>query len=95
MKKTISEFILLWIEENLENNITIGKLAVMTGYSERSIYIFFKDYCGMTIGKYIRNRRLCRTAFLLKLTSRSITEIAITYGFDSLQSYSREFKKLF
>ncbi|EBC5055213.1 helix-turn-helix domain-containing protein [Salmonella enterica] len=95
MKKTISEFILLWIEENLENNITVGKLAVITGYSERSIHIFFKDYCGMTIGKYIRNRRLCRTAFLLKLTSRPITEIAIMYGFDSLQSYSREFKKLF
>ncbi|EDV1002866.1 helix-turn-helix domain-containing protein [Salmonella enterica subsp. enterica] len=95
MKKTITEFILSWIEENLENNITVGQLAAITGYSERSIHIFFKDNCGMTIGKYIRNRRLCRTAFLLKLTSRKITEIAITYGFDSLQSYSREFKKLF
>lgn len=95
MKKSIIEFILSWIELNIEDNITVRKLALITGYSERSIHLFFKEYCEMTVGKYIRQRRLCRTAFLLKLTSLPITEVAMIYGFDSVQSYSREFKKHF
>lgn len=54
---------------------------------------FFKEKCGVSIGKYIRQRKLSRSATLLKLTSQSVTDIAFRMGFDSVQSYSREFKK--
>ncbi|MEX8987182.1 helix-turn-helix domain-containing protein, partial [Salmonella enterica] len=56
---------------------------------------FFKEKCGVSIGKYIRQRKLSRSATLLKLTSQSVTDIAFRMGFDSVQSYSREFKKTF
>ncbi|ECD9104321.1 helix-turn-helix domain-containing protein, partial [Salmonella enterica] len=79
----------------LEERIDIEKLVVITGYSRRSLQDFFKEKCGVSIGKYIRQRKLSRSATLLKLTSQSVTDIAFRMGFDSVQSYSREFKKSF
>ncbi|EIB0653396.1 helix-turn-helix domain-containing protein, partial [Salmonella enterica] len=81
--------------KNLEERIDIEKLVVITGYSRRSLQDFFKEKCGVSIGKYIRQRKLSRSATLLKLTSQSVTDIAFRMGFDSVQSYSREFKKTF
>lgn len=93
MKKAIIISVLEQIEKNLEERIDIEKLVVITGYSRRSLQDFFKEKCGVSIGKYIRQRKLSRSATLLKLTSQSVTDIAFRMGFDSVQSYSREFKK--
>lgn len=93
MKKAIIVSVLEQIEKNLEERIDIEKLVVITGYSRRSLQDFFKEKCGVSIGKYIRQRKLSRSATLLKLTSQSVTDIAFRMGFDSVQSYSREFKK--
>lgn len=95
MKKAIIVSVLEQIEKNLEERIDIEKLVVITGYSRRSLQDFFKEKCGVSIGKYIRQRKLSRSATLLKLTSQSVTDIAFRMGFDSVQSYSREFKKTF
>ncbi|EAV0715944.1 helix-turn-helix domain-containing protein, partial [Salmonella enterica subsp. enterica serovar Enteritidis] len=95
MKKAIIISVLEQIEKNLEERIDIEKLVVITGYSRRSLQDFFKEKCGVSIGKYIRQRKLSRSATLLKLTSQSVTDIAFRMGFDSVQSYSREFKKTF
>lgn len=92
MKKAIIISVLEQIEKNLEERIDIEKLVVITGYSRRSLQDF-KEKCGVSIGKYIRQRKLSRSATLLKLTSQSVTDIAFRMGFDSVQSYSREFKK--
>ncbi|MGL4183159.1 helix-turn-helix domain-containing protein [Enterobacter ludwigii] len=95
MEKVVTKAVLKEIEKHLEETIDIESLAAMTGYSRRRLQDFFKNNCGISIGKYIRTRRLCRSATLLKLTSESITDIAHRLGFDSVQSYSREFKKQF
>lgn len=95
MKRAIIVSVLEQIEKNLEERIDIEKLVVITGYSRRSLQDFFKEKCGVSIGKYIRQRKLSRSATLLKLTSQSVTDIAFRMGFDSVQSYSREFKKTF
>ncbi|WP_428994773.1 helix-turn-helix domain-containing protein [Escherichia coli] len=49
----------------------------------------------MPLGEYIRKRRLCRAAILVRLTAKSMLDIALSLHFDSQQSFSREFKKLF
>ncbi|MGY0159838.1 helix-turn-helix domain-containing protein [Edwardsiella tarda] len=95
MKEIIISSMVNWIEENSDKNITIDDLSIVTGYSNRSLHNFFKEKYNITLGKYIRQRRLSRSAMLLRLTSQSITHIALSSGFDSVQSYSREFKKAF
>lgn len=80
MKKAIIISVLEQIEKNLEERIDIEKLVVITGYSRRSLQDFFKEKCGVSIGKYIRQRKLSRSATLLKLTSQSVTDIAFRMG---------------
>lgn len=55
----------------------------------------FKEVTGQAVGSYIRKRRLSKAAVVLRLTSRSILEIALQYHFDSQQTFTRAFKKQF
>lgn len=93
-KHTINE-VLKWIEANLENRIFIEDIVSFSGFSRRHMYNIFKEHTGLAIGSYIRQRKLCRAAYKLKLTSLSLVQIAFSLEFDSQQSFSREFKKLF
>jgi AraC-like DNA-binding protein/DNA gyrase inhibitor GyrI len=95
MKDTIINHILKYIEEHLTENIRIDDLESMTGYTQRHIQNMFKSDTGMPLGRYIRSRRLRRTAIILKLTSKSVTDIGVEAGFGSTQSFNREFKKMF
>lgn len=94
IRNTVSD-ILKWIESHVEERISVEDIVKYSGFSRRYIYTIFKSYTGMPIGTYIRKRRLCRAAYRLKLTSASLADIAYSLGFDSQQSFSREFKKIF
>ncbi len=60
--------------------------------------LFAKEFAGFlkksvaALYRKIYQTALSRSATLLKLTSQSVTDIAFRMGFDSVQSYSREFK---
>ncbi|EBQ5842042.1 helix-turn-helix domain-containing protein [Salmonella enterica subsp. enterica serovar Brandenburg] len=93
-KRTI-QFILEWIENHLEQRVSIEDITRLSGYSRRHIQQLFKKYTNISLGEYIRRRKLCRAAALVRLTSMSMLDIAILMSFDSQQSFSREFKKVF
>lgn len=95
IKKQVVSEILTWIEENLMNDIRIDDVVKRSGYSRRGIQLIFKDYTGLPLGAYIRHRKLCHAAALLRLTNESILDISDRLGFDSQASFGREFKKLF
>ncbi|HGG6428287.1 TPA: helix-turn-helix domain-containing protein, partial [Salmonella enterica subsp. enterica serovar Kottbus] len=91
--KNISD-ILEWVERNLTRKITVPELVKISGYSRRHLTCLFIMYTGYPPAKYIRHRRLCQAAFLLRLTNRSSTEIAFRQGFDSQPSFCRAFQKM-
>lgn len=95
MKKMTVKAIIEWIEGNVSSGITIDDIVKISGYSRRYIHELFKEYVNMSPGQYIRHRRLSRAAVRLRLTSQSATDIAHYLAFDSQQTFSREFKKLF
>lgn len=95
LKKQTVFSILEWIERHLEQRITIEDITHLSGYSRRYIQILFKEFTGKSMGEYIRRRRLCRAGVLVRLTSISMMDISTLLFFDSQQSFSREFKKLF
>lgn len=95
MKQVIVDAILRWIEEHLEDDVNIADIVAYSGYSRRYVQDAFKNHVHITLGNYLRARKLCRTAVRLRLSSQSVTTIALQAGFDSTQSYSREFKKNF
>ncbi len=95
LRERILQQIIEWIESNLELPVSIDDIAQKSGYSRRNIQLLFRNFMHMPLGAYIRKRRLCRAAILVRLTTKSMLSIALSLHFDSQQSFSREFKKQF
>lgn len=85
--------VLLYISEHYQENITTASLAKMCYLSEYYFCRFFKNETGMSAISYINKIRADKAAVLLENTSVSITEIAITTGFDDVNYFARVFKK--
>lgn len=87
--------LIVWIEKNLEQPLSIDHVALKSGYSKWHLQRMFKEVTGQVLGTYIRHRRLTYAALALRMTSKPILDIAMQYRFDSQQSFTRSFKKQF
>ncbi|MIO30044.1 helix-turn-helix domain-containing protein, partial [Salmonella enterica subsp. enterica] len=87
--------LLRWLDEHLDQPLSLDNVAAKAGYSKWHLQRMFKDVTGEAIGAYIRARRLSRAAIALRLTARPILDIALQYRFDSQQTFTRAFKKQF
>ncbi|MWP62394.1 MDR efflux pump AcrAB transcriptional activator RobA [Gilliamella sp. Pas-s25] len=87
--------LIVWIEKNLEQPLSIDHVAQKSGYSKWHLQRMFKDVTGQVLGTYIRHRRLTYAALALRMTSKPILDIAMQYRFDSQQTFTRSFKKQF
>lgn len=81
-----------YIENHLEDNLSLEKLAEEFFVSKYYIAHVFKDSLGMSIHQYITKKRLtlCKEAILGKM---SIKETYQTFGFGDYSSFYRAFKK--
>lgn len=86
---------LTYIEEHIREPIDLLQLAKMEGYSVPQFYRIFYQLMGTTIGEYIVRRKAIQTAIALKQCDYSITEIAYQYGFESLDVYTRSFRRVY
>lgn len=91
-----AEKILEYVDAEVESSrrIDIESLATYSGYSRRHLQRLFLTETGMGLGEYIRRRRLNRAALLLRFSRRRYQDIALSVGFDSQQSFNREFKRV-
>lgn len=87
--------ILEFVDNRVESGqrTDIDTITAYSGYSRRHIQRLFCNVTGMSLGDYIRRRRLTRAALLLRMTRRTLMDIALSLGFDSQQSFNREFRK--
>ncbi len=53
----------------------------------------FTILCECTVGEYLRNRRLTLAGYELLGSDRSILDIAIKYGYDTNESFTRAFSR--
>lgn len=85
----------VFIENNLTEDIKVEEVAGVTGYSYYHFHRIFEAVSGETIGNYIRSRRLKRASDDLLYTDKKILDIAINYQFESQEAFSRAFKKTY
>jgi len=95
LRENVINELLFWIEENLESNLSLDNISKKVGYSKWHLQRVFKNMTGTSQGEYCRRRRLSKTALLLRLTKKDIYEIAMQYGFDSQQTFTRAFRQNF
>lgn len=84
-----------YIEENLHHPLSIDLVASVCGFSKFHFLRVFQNEVGMTIGDYIRIRRLTNSARMLIDTNESIINIAFYFGFGAPEAFTRAFKKLY
>jgi len=84
-----------YIEENLTNNITLEDLANKAFCSKFHYHRIFQAMVGEPVMEYIRKRRLMNSVELLLDTQKEIIDIALEFGFEYQQSYTRAFKGFF
>ena len=89
--KTIDR-IILYIKENFRNDISISRIAKFIGLSESRISHIFKEITGLGINEYIELTRLDCAEQMLKETEKSITEIAISCGYNDHCYFSHRFR---
>lgn len=87
--------LLAWIEQSLDQPLTLDLIAARSGYSKWHLQRMFKQLTGQVLGTYARRRRLTAAARELRLTSATVACIADKYQFDSQQTFTRGFKKQF
>lgn len=84
-----------YIEQNLQNRITVADAAKAAAYSYSHFHRVFEAIVGETIGAYIRSRRLSKAAEELLYTDKRIIDIAFSLRFESHEAFSRAFKSLY
>lgn len=83
-----------YIEDNLEKEIEYSALAKIACFSEYHFSRMFSSLTGFALSEYIRRRRLSNAAFELQTGNDKVIDIALRYGYDSPDAFTRAFRKL-
>jgi len=86
--------ILIYINDNISNKITIDILEKRFFYNRYYIMKLFKKEIGLTLIEYINSIRVYNAILSLRNTKYSLTNIALRNGFYSLEYFSETFKHI-
>ena len=82
-----------FISKNYMDELRLTQLAGIAGMSPSAFSRFFKLHTGRNLTDYIIDIRLGAASRMLVDTSRSVSEISFTCGFNNLSNFNRIFKK--
>ncbi|SCC60867.1 AraC family transcriptional regulator [Bacillus mycoides] len=83
-----------YIEDNLTHEIDFKEVAKIALCSEYHFKRMFSFLAGISLSEYIRCRRLTLAAFELKDSNAKVIDVAIKYGYNSPDSFTRAFQNL-
>lgn len=86
--------VMQYIEEHLTEKIDPELLAKNIGCSQWYLQRIFVSVTDISLSEYIRRRRLTCAAFDLLSTSASVLDIALKYGYQSPDAFTRAFKNM-
>ena len=88
--------ILFYIDNNLDQELSLEVIAGIGCYSEFHLHRLFKTVTGETLNNYIIRKRIEKIAYSLMFHKDiSVTELAAIYGFNSISSLTRSFTKFY
>lgn len=83
------------IQRHLDEPLNLELLADLTHFSVSHFHRVFKGMLGETIMDHLRRIRLERAYVQLTQSQASVTDIGFDAGYDSLEAFSRVFRKTF
>jgi len=85
--------VMLYLDNNLDRFVSIGALARIACFSPFHFQRIFQTVTGETVLQYQQRKRLELAVQLLRESSRSIIDIALSIGYQTPTSFNKAFKK--
>lgn len=82
-----------YVETHITDELDFCEIAKQAYSSSFHFQRVFSILCGFTLGDYIRMRRLSLAGSELEATDTRILDIAVKYGYDTQESFSRAFTR--
>lgn len=92
--KTNMNLVLQYIDQHLEETLTVKELAEVAGYSHYHFMRLFKSYMNETVMEYVCKRRLVKASEEI-LIGNKIIDVALKYGWESHSGFTKAFIKEF
>ena len=86
--------IINYIQNNYQD-VTLESLAAKFHLSEPYISKFIKDKSGKTFGEHVTYVRMKKAKVLLKNGNMTVENIALAVGYQNVEHFNRQFKKMF
>ncbi|OUR95682.1 hypothetical protein A9Q84_14365 [Halobacteriovorax marinus] len=83
-----------FFRNHLSEKVSLEELARNCGASQYHFIRIFNAYTGETPFNYLRRERVVQAMILLTETEMSVTDIALSVGFDASTSLNKAFKKI-
>ncbi len=83
-----------YIEANLTEKIDYTEIAKIAMCSDYHFNRMFSFLSGVNLSEYLRRRKLTLAAFELKNENTKVIDIALKYGYNSTDSFSRAFNSM-
>ena len=93
--QTVMNNVIDYIEDNLEDEISLETAAKIAGYSTWEFQRMFSFVAHTSFGDYVRRRKMTSAAEDILLRNDKIIDIALKYGYDSPASFTRAFNRTF
>ena len=82
-----------YIEDNLHEPLIPSQIASQVHISSAHLQRGFSALAGLTIGEYIRNRRLSLAGHELMKKDAKVIDIALKFGYETPESFSKAFSR--
>lgn len=93
--ETLMRSILIYLEKNCLEHLTISDLAKEFGYNKSYLSRLFNSSLGCGFNQYINVLRARHAASLIQNTKNSLMEISYQSGFRSSRTFTRAFKEFY
>lgn len=81
-----------YIEDHLTDDLSLEIISQYAGVSDYHFRKIFFYLSGLTLSEYIKSRRLSEASMDL-LHGEKVTDVALKYGYQSMDGFTRAFKK--
>lgn len=78
----------------MDSNLSLNEISDYIGITASYLSSLFAEVTGQNFSGYLNEFRIEQAKLLLRTTGRTITEVGYKCGFNSVQSFSRSFKKV-
>ncbi len=82
-----------YIEDHLLESFSINDVALKVHISTYHFQRIFSVLTGISMGEYIRNRRLSLAGQAMTQKGAKVLDVALTYGYENAESFSKAFER--